>query len=73
MADILIRNLPEEVVADIDAQAAQLGLSRAEFVRRQLVREAARGRRSVSAADLLASDARLAGLLDDELIANAWR
>lgn len=34
--DILIRDLPEEVVAGIDAKARRLGLSRNEFLRRAL-------------------------------------
>lgn len=36
MADILIRNIPEAELAQIDARAAVLKLSRSEYVRRQL-------------------------------------
>jgi plasmid stability protein len=73
MTDILIRDLPADVVAEIDARAALIGLSRAEYVRRQLVSESHRTKRTVTAADLLASDTRIAGLLDDELMESAWR
>ncbi len=73
MADILIRNLPDAVVADIDAAASKLGISRVEYVRRQLIQEARRMSQSVSADDLRASDDRLSALLDDELMGRAWR
>jgi hypothetical protein len=36
MADILIRNIPEAELAEIDARAAVLKLSRNEYIRRQL-------------------------------------
>lgn len=36
MADILIRNIPEAELAEIDARAAILKLSRNEYIRRQL-------------------------------------
>jgi len=42
MADMLIRDVPDDVVAAIDAQALRLGLSRSVYVRRRL---AARGGR----------------------------
>ncbi|MFB2582017.1 antitoxin [Herbiconiux sp. P15] len=73
MTDILIRDVPESVVAEIDLQAGRLGLSRVEFIRRQLVREASRSHQTVEAADILASTARLAGLLDEQLMEDAWR
>lgn len=73
MADILIRNLPDSVVSDIDALAAELGISRVEFVRRQLIREARRMSQPVSVDDLKKSDALLGGLLDKELMERAWR
>lgn len=39
MADILIRDVPEGVVSEIDVKAANAGLSRAEYLRRVLLRE----------------------------------
>jgi hypothetical protein len=39
MTDILIRDVPVDVVAAIDAKAARVGLSRAEYLRRALERE----------------------------------
>jgi plasmid stability protein len=41
MADILIRDIPEEVIAAIDARAKRVGLSRTEYLRRALERERA--------------------------------
>ena len=32
MTDLLIRDVPEEVVAAVDARASRLGLSRSEYV-----------------------------------------
>jgi predicted nucleic acid-binding protein len=54
MADILIRDVPEHVVAALDARARRLGLSRSEYIRRQLAAGPARrkpGRRAVGRAD----------------------
>ena len=36
MPDVLIRDIPEDALAAIDARAKQLGLSRSEYLRRQL-------------------------------------
>ena len=36
MADVLVRDVPEEVLAGVDAHAARLGLSRVEYIRRRL-------------------------------------
>ena len=39
MPDILIRSVPDEVVAVVEANAKRAGLSRAEYLRRMLGRE----------------------------------
>ena len=39
MPDILIRDVPDDVVAAIDAKAQRAGLSRTEYLRRTLSRE----------------------------------
>ncbi len=41
MADILIRDVPDDVIAALDARAGRLGLSRSEYVRRRLTEYAA--------------------------------
>jgi hypothetical protein len=72
MTDVLIRNVPDEDLARIDEQAARLGLSRNEYLRRRIIQEASRGRLVVTRADLdrfaeLGSD-----LLDDNVMRGAW-
>lgn len=39
MTDILIRGVPDDVLAAIDAKARRVGLSRTEYLRRALDRE----------------------------------
>ncbi len=51
MADILIRDVPEEVLAAIDARDTRVGLSRAEYLRRAPERERAARTRSCSHLD----------------------
>lgn len=72
VADILIRNLPAEVMAAIDAQAARSGLSRAAYLRAMLEREHARSDEAVTV-EGLARLAELAADLDDpEVMSGAW-
>lgn len=51
MTDVLIRNVSDEALSRIDARAAALGLSRAEYLRRGVEQEARREPRDVTAAD----------------------
>ncbi len=51
MPDVLIRDLPEDVVAAIEANAQRLGISRNEYLRRLLAIEA-RPRATVTVADI---------------------
>lgn len=52
MTDMLIRDIPDEVIAGLDAHAGRLGLSRSEYVRRRLAQVAARPESAVSVQDL---------------------
>ena len=52
MTDVLIRDVPDEVIAALDAHAGRLGLSRSEYVRRRLAEDAATPGSPVSAEDL---------------------
>lgn len=74
MPDVLIRDLPEHVVAAIDANARRLGLSRNEYLRRQLARTAGRPveRPAVTVEDLARSAGTFADLLDAEVMGQAW-
>ena len=73
MADVLIRDVPDEIVAALDAHAGRLGVSRSEYVRRRLAQDVAVSGSSVNVEDL----ARLADLVTDlgdpEVMATAWR
>lgn len=73
MTDILIRDVPEDVIAAIDAKAQRLGLSRTEYLRRALARERGTTTAEVSVADLTTFAAAFADLGDSEIIDRAWR
>jgi hypothetical protein len=70
MADILIRDLPDDVVAAIDAKARRAGLSRTEYIRRTLTRE--RGDMSVTVEDLARVAETFADLDDPDVMRQAW-
>lgn len=71
MSDILIRDVPEEVLAGIDARAARAGLSRNEYLRRTLAREGT-APSAVTVSDLSRFAERFADLGDDQLMRDAW-
>ena len=73
MTDILIRDVPEDVIAAIDTKARRLGLSRTEYLRRTLTRERDVVPTAVSVADLAAFAETFADLADPEVIDRAWR
>ncbi len=72
MTNILIRDVPDEVLAEIDAKAKRVGLSRNEYLRRALERERVVGANPVSVEQL----ERLAALTDDlndpTVMSEAW-
>jgi hypothetical protein len=70
--DVLIRDVPAEDLARIDAHAARLGLSRTEYLRRSLHQDAARPAAPVTADDLRAFTARFGDLADPEVMRQAW-
>jgi hypothetical protein len=72
MADVLIEGVPEDVAAALDARAARLGMSRGQYIRRVLAREAAAGS-AVSLADLAWFAGCFADLANPEVVARAWR
>ncbi len=72
MADLLIRNVPEDVVSALDARARHLGLSRSEYLRRRLARDAASPDEEVTVEDLARFADTFAGLADPGLMARAW-
>jgi hypothetical protein len=72
MPDVLIRNFPAEDLALLDEHAARLGLSRTEFLRRQLHQEARRTAPKVTTADLTRFSTTAADLADDAVMSDAW-
>lgn len=72
MTDILIRDVPDDVIAGIDRKAQLLGLSRTEYLRRALARDGAVTPAEVSTGDLAAFGATFADLADPDVIDRAW-
>jgi hypothetical protein len=70
MADVLIRDVPDHVLAAVDAKARRLGLSRSEYLRRQLASEAVG--ETVTVDDLREFAQLAADLRDPEVMAKAW-
>ena len=75
MPNILIRDLSQEAVERIDAAAANLGLSRNEYLRRKLEENTgpAAGGRTVTAEDWQRSAEVFADLADPAIMDAAWR
>ena len=72
MADILIPDVPVDVVAAIDLNAQRLGLSRSGYLRRVLARERHAQSGDVFAADLAGFTAAFADLDDPKVMRRAW-
>ncbi len=73
MTDMLIRDIPDEVIAGLDAHAGRLGLSRSEYVRRRLAQDAGRPGSAVSVQDLARFAETFADLADPDVMSQAWR
>jgi hypothetical protein len=72
MPDILIRDVPADVLEAIDATAERLGLSRTEFLRRQIAQVAARRPQRCTPEDWRRTAERFADLNDPEVMRKAW-
>ncbi len=72
MTDILIRDVPTDVVAAVEATAKRLGLSRNEYLRRQLVREASRATGTLTMDDLAWFAETFPDLDDTDVMVKAW-
>jgi len=74
MANLLIRDLSQEAVDHIDAQAATLGLSRNEYLRRKFEADvSAAGDRTMTHEDWERSAEVFADLADPAVMDSAWR
>jgi hypothetical protein len=73
MTDVLIRDVPDDVVAALDAHAGRLGLSRSEYLRRRMAQDAAASGSPVSTEDLVRFADVFGDLADPQIMARAWR
>jgi hypothetical protein len=72
MTDILIRDVSPDIVAVLDANARRLGLSRTEYLKRQLAQAAVRPTQPSTQADLEWFGDAFADLADPAVMAKAW-
>jgi Ribbon-helix-helix protein, copG family len=73
MTDVLIRDVPDDVIAALDAHAGRLGLSRSEYVRRRLAQDAATSGSPVSVQDLARFADLFGDLADPDVMSQAWQ
>jgi hypothetical protein len=73
VTDVLIRDVPDDVIAAVDAHAGRLGLSRSEYVRRRLAQDAATQAAPVTQGDLVRFAERFGDLADEGLMSQAWQ
>jgi hypothetical protein len=73
MSDVLIRDVPDDVLAALESHAAKLGLSRNEYLRRQLSQDALRSTTPVTMTDLRWFADTFSDLADPDVMGQAWR
>ena len=73
MTDMLIRDVPDDVIAALEVHARRLGLSRTEYVRRRLAQDAAVSGSPVSIGDLARFAATYSDLADPDVMTQAWQ
>jgi hypothetical protein len=72
MTDMLIRDVPDDVAAAVDAHAARLGISRSEYVRRRLAQDAEVPGSAVTVQDLARFADAFGDLGDPDVMSRAW-
>lgn len=72
VTDLLIGDVPDEVVAAIETRAKRLGLSRTEYLRRQMARVATIGGVDVTVESLHQFAETFADLADGDVMRRAW-
>lgn len=72
MSDVLIRDIPDDVLAALDQLAARLGLSRTEYIRRRLAQDARTARTTVTTDDWRRFAAAYGDLADPAVMDRAW-
>jgi len=69
---VVIRGVPDDVVSAIEAKAKRLGLSRTEYLRRQMARAASTSDEAVTVHSLQRFAETFADLDDPEIMRRAW-
>jgi ribbon-helix-helix CopG family protein len=69
---MLIRDVPDDVIAALESHARRLGLSRSEYVRRRLAQDAAVSDSPVSAGDLARFGETFSDLAHPDVMSQAW-
>ncbi|MEM9609683.1 MAG: ribbon-helix-helix protein, CopG family [Actinomycetota bacterium] len=72
MTDILIRDVPDDVLEAIDAKAKRLGLTRSDYLRRALERERTTAAKLVTAEQLGHLAELLPDLSDPQVVGDPW-
>ena len=72
MVDILVRDVPDDVVAAIEVNARAVGLSRVEYLRRLLERERTAGSGDVTVESLRRFGETFGDLADGDVMRSAW-
>jgi hypothetical protein len=72
VSDVLIRDVPDDVLAAVESHAAKLGLSRNEYLRRQLAQDAMRSTTETTMDDLRWFADTFSDLTDPEVMRQAW-
>jgi hypothetical protein len=72
VSDVLIRDIPDDVLAALDLLAAQLGLSRTEYIRRRLAQDAHTARITVTTDDWRRFAETYSDLGDTAVMDRAW-
>jgi hypothetical protein len=72
VSDVLIRDVPDDVLAAVESHAARLGLSRNEYLRRQLAQDAMRSTTETTMDDLRWFADTFSDLTDPEVMRQAW-
>jgi predicted transcriptional regulator len=72
MSNVLIRDVPDDVLAALDQLAARLGLSRTEYIRRRLAQDARTAKITVTAGDWNMFTNAHSDLADPAVMERAW-
>jgi hypothetical protein len=70
---VVIRDVPDDVIAALDNHASRLGLSRGEYLRRRLAQDAATSDGPVEVADLTRFARTFGDLADPDAMSRAWQ